>query len=257
MIGIFDSGVGGLSVLLELKKLAPKIPFLYFADNAHVPYGEKSAEFILRRSFLISEYLLAQGATSLLIACNTATAVAAQALRDKFSVPVIAVEPSVKPAVAQSRNRSVAVIATRVTLESERYKNLLSVHSDGVRVIERESNDLVSFVENGQINAPECQQLLAQVVEGFMSEGVDTVVLGSTHFYFLADSISSLSKSRITSLSPSEPSAKQAFKVLTENALPLEGNSSGFVVSGDTNGFNLSLLRLFSGEYSECRNVAI
>lgn len=222
MIGIFDSGVGGLSVLNEVCRIIPSQTLLYFADSKNIPYGEKSEDFLRTRSLEISKLLLARGAKVLVIACNTATAVAAEILRESLHIPVVAVEPPIKPAVAQCKSGVLAVIATEVTLNSPRLNTLISSYAKELKVVKRISNDLVPIVENHRWNDTSVRVHLQNIVDRFLEEGVDTVVLGSTHFSFLKESIEELSNGKIVPIGSAEATAKQVLKV-----------SSGFLALND------------------------
>jgi glutamate racemase len=213
MIGIFDSGVGGLSVLNEIHKLLPTVPLLYFADSKNIPYGNKSQDFLRERSLEISNFLRNQGAKVIVIACNTATAAAAESIREKLPLPVVAVEPPIKPAVVLCRSGAMAAIATEVTLNSARFNALLYKFAKDIKVIKRVSNDLVPIVENHQWKDPSARSLLGRMIDEFLAEGVDTVVLGSTHFSFLKDSILELSKGRIAPVGSAEATAQQVLRV--------------------------------------------
>jgi glutamate racemase len=244
MIGIFDSGVGGLSALLELKKIDKELACLYFADSAHVPYGEKSPEFIIDRSLKIADFLISQGARVLLMACNTATAVAADELRAKIKIPVVAVEPPIKPAVALTRSGVIGVLATKVTLESDRYQKLLKNYAQSVRIVQRVSNDLVYVVENLPLSNLEDTKHLRMIVEEFLREKVDTIVLGSTHFYFLKDLIKEFSNGLIQTLSPSEASARHLYNLLNQSEILIPKDEDKFFVSGRPELFSQQLSNL-------------
>lgn len=243
MIGIFDSGVGGLSVLNEVKKLIPSENLLYCADTLHLPYGAKSEEFLRKRSLQIAEFLKAEGAEIIVIACNTATAAAAELIRDKIGIPVVAVEPAIKPAVAISVSKVIGAIATDITLASSRFSALLERYAVDVEVIKRPSNDLVSLVENCGWKEAKGRSLLSIVADDFVKSGVDAVVLGSTHFTYLKESLIELSNGVLIPIGSAEATAQQVLKVFTNLDLKTR-NVNGEVtifVSGDADLFRNNL----------------
>ncbi len=184
-IGVFDSGVGGLSVLREIRARLPAEDLVYIADSAHVPYGNKTPEFILERSRALARFLAARGCKALVIACNTATAAAAQTLRDEWAMPVVAMEPAVKPAVAATKSGVVGVLATVGTLRSARFAGLLETSGAGVRIETQAAPGLVECVEEGRTDAPETAALVASFVAPLVERGADVIVLGCTHYPFL------------------------------------------------------------------------
>ena len=185
-VGVFDSGVGGLSVLAEIRRLLPHESLLYVADSGHVPYGEKSAEFIQARSARISEFLLEQGAKALVVACNTATAAAVAELRQCHpQLPIVGMEPAVKPAAAATRSGVVGVLATTGTLKSARFAALLDRFAADVRVVTQPCPGLVERIEAGELQSAGTRQLLAGFVEPLLAEGCDTLILGCTHYPFV------------------------------------------------------------------------
>jgi glutamate racemase len=191
-VGVFDSGVGGLSVLKHIHAEMPHEDLLYVADSAHAPYGCKTPEQIQQRSLLLAGFLVEQGAKALVIACNTATAAAAAMLRERFDMPIVGMEPAVKPAVAATRSGVVGVLATRGTLQSARFAALLESYGQGVRVVTQAAHGLVECVERGEIESPSTRALLWKYIEPMLQEGADTLVLGCTHYPFLRQPIESL-----------------------------------------------------------------
>lgn len=185
-VGIFDSGVGGLSVLAEIRRQLPRESLLYVADSGHVPYGEKSSEFIRQRSLRIAEFLVGEGAKALVVACNTATAAAVAELRERYPLlPIVGMEPAVKPAAAATRSGVVGVLATTGTLKSARFAALLDRFAADVRVVTQPCPGLVERIEAGQLSSTETRQLLAGFVEPLLAQGCDTLILGCTHYPFI------------------------------------------------------------------------
>lgn len=192
-VGVFDSGLGGLSVLHEIRRLLPEERLLYCADSGHAPYGEKPQPLIAARSLELCGFLLEQGAKALVIACNTATAAAATAIRARWpEVPVIGMEPAVKPASAASRNGVVGVLATTGTLESARFAALLDQFGHGVTVLTRPGVGLVEAVERGELSTPSTRALLRAHLAPLLDGGADVIVLGCTHYVFLRSEVEAL-----------------------------------------------------------------
>lgn len=192
-IGVFDSGLGGVSVLHELRRLLPNENFLYCADSGYAPYGEKPQPLVCERSLEISQFLLNKHAKALVIACNTATAAAAQAIRQRWpQVPVIAMEPAVKPATAATQTGVVGVLATTGTIESARFAALLDTFGHGVEVVTRPGTGLVEHVEQGDFDSPALRRLLIEHLGVLTQAGADVVVLGCTHYVFLRPVIEEL-----------------------------------------------------------------
>jgi glutamate racemase len=186
-IGVFDSGVGGLSVLHHIRAALPEANLIYVADSGHVPYGDKSPAYIEARSLALARFLVSQGAEAIVIACNTATAAAAPALRVKFNkMPIVAMEPAVKPAVAATKTGVVGVLATVGTLESARFAALLGKFASGVKVVTQGCPGLVEVVERGDLHSNEARHLIERYTAPLLKEKVDTIILGCTHYPFLA-----------------------------------------------------------------------
>lgn len=185
-IGVFDSGVGGLSVLREIRRHLPAESLIYCADSGYAPYGERPAADIRARSLELAEFLRGQGAKAIVVACNTATAAAATALREAWpDMPVIAMEPAVKPASAATKSGTVGVLATVGTLASARFAALLDNFGHGVEVVTRPGVGLVEAVERGELDTPATRALLEAHLQPLLAEGADVIVLGCTHYVFL------------------------------------------------------------------------
>lgn len=185
-IGVFDSGLGGLSVLAEIRQLLPHESLLYVADSAYVPYGEKTTEEIIERSLLLSGFLLDRGAKALVVACNTATAAAIQLLRERWpSLIVVGMEPAVKPAAARSRSGKIGVLATTGTLRSAKFAALLERYSDQVQVFTQPCPGLVERIEAGELHSQATRELLAGYVQPLLEAGCDSLILGCTHYPFI------------------------------------------------------------------------
>lgn len=186
-IGVFDSGVGGLSVLQHIREALPEANLIYVADSGHVPYGDKSPAYIEARALALTRFLIGQGAEAIVIACNTATAAAAHALRVKDNkLPIIGMEPAVKPAVAATKVGVVGVLATVGTLESARFAALLDKHAGNVRIVTQGCPGLVEAVERGDLQGIEVRLLVERYTAPLLAAGADTIILGCTHYPFLA-----------------------------------------------------------------------
>lgn len=186
-IGVFDSGVGGLSVLHHIRAALPEADLIYVADSGHVPYGDKSPAYIESRSMALTRFLLGQGAEAIVIACNTATAAAALPLRKQFSkIPFIGMEPAIKPAVAATKSDVVGVLATVGTLESARFAALLEKYAGSVKIVTQGCPGLVEVVERGDLRSMEARRLVERYTAPLLAAGADTFILGCTHYPFLA-----------------------------------------------------------------------
>ena len=188
-VGVFDSGVGGLSVLRHIHTLLPDESLLYAADSLYAPYGNKPADFIRERAFWLSEFLLARGAKALVVACNTATAAAVSAMRQRYDLPIIGMEPAVKPAAAASRSGVVGVLATSGTLKSAQFAALLESYGQHVQVVTQACHGLVECIERGELHAESTKLLLQGYLRPLLDAGADTIVLGCTHYPFVRDLI--------------------------------------------------------------------
>ncbi len=187
MIGVFDSGLGGLSVLAALVEVLPRADFVYYADTAHVPYGNKSEAQIQRRVLAIGEHLANDGCGLLVVACNTATATAVQALRAAHpDIPVVGVEPGIKPAAQATKSGRIAVLTTEATARSARLKHLIREHARHVEVFVEPCPGWATHVEMLRLDDPSLAADVRARVEPLLDKGVDRIVLGCTHYSFLA-----------------------------------------------------------------------
>ncbi|VVE00703.1 glutamate racemase [Pandoraea aquatica] len=189
-IGVFDSGLGGLSVLQAVRALLPHESLIYVADSRYAPYGERPDAFIEQRSLAIGRWLREHGAKAFVVACNTATAHGVAALRADDAWPVVGVEPGIKPAAATSRSGVIGVLATAATLRSARFANLLARHTaQGQRFLCQPGHGLVERIEAGDVDSPAVMALLDKYIAPMIAEGADTLVLGCTHYPFLIPAI--------------------------------------------------------------------
>jgi len=189
MIGIFDSGIGGLSVFREIRKLLPEQGYIYYSDSAHCPYGEKSKEYIIDRARSITRRLMGMGAEIVVVACNTATAAAISTLREEFPIKFIGMEPAIKPAAALTKTGVVGVLATAGTLKAEKYLDTREKWAQSITVVEHTGEGFVELVEKGQTSGAEAEAVVQNSIVPLLEAGADTIVLGCTHYPFLADTI--------------------------------------------------------------------
>ncbi len=216
MIGIFDSGVGGLSVWREIHRLMPGESCLYIADEAFCPYGPKDPAFIRERSAKISAYLIDRGAEIIVVACNTATAAAVGSLREKFDVPFVGMEPAIKPAALHSKSGVVGVLATAGTFRGRLYLDTLARFAGDVRVVEQVGEGLVEAIERGVFDSPEINNLLHHHIDGMVAAGADHIVLGCTHYPFLEKIISRIAGPEVVIVNPAPAVAAQTMRVLSQ-----------------------------------------
>jgi len=225
LIGVFDSGVGGLSILDEALRQLPQHDYIYLADSANAPYGEKSSEWIAARSLVLCQYLASKGCDAIVVACNTATAEAIKQIRAELSIPIIGVEPGIKPAAMQSQNGIVGVLATEATLKSDKFNALLATLPDHCRFIKQSGAGLVPLIEAGKANSAETLDLLGKHLEPILDAGSDTLVLGCTHYPFLRKSIHKLLGETITLIDTSDAVIRQLGRQL--EILDLNSDSEG------------------------------
>lgn len=216
MIGVFDSGVGGLSILREIRAVLPTERLVYVADTAHLPYGTKPPEFVEARALSVSEFLVQRGARAIVIACNTATAASVAAVRAHFPVPVVGVEPAVKPATRATLSGVIGVLATPGTLGSGKFARLIEAHADVAEVLLRPCPGWVEQVERGELGGLRTRQLVAREVEPLLAAGADTLVLGCTHFPFLRPVVQSVSRPGTQVLDTGAAVARELYRRLAE-----------------------------------------
>ncbi|MGI6374738.1 MAG: glutamate racemase [Anaerolineae bacterium] len=219
-IGVFDSGVGGLSVVQALWRQLPAEDILYVADTANCPYGPRSIDEIQQLSLGIVRYLLSQGAKAIVVACNTASAAALQLLRDTWpGLPVIGMVPAVKPAAAWSKSRVVGVLATPMTLNGALFSDVVRDYAHGVQVISVVCPGLVELVESGDTRSETALEALRPCLAPMLAGGADALVLGCTHYPFLRAAIDQVSGERLRIFEPSEAVARQTGRVLAAQGL--------------------------------------
>ncbi len=225
-VGVFDSGVGGLSVWRELLKELPNCNYEYFSDNAFCPYGPREQGEILERVCKAVDFLIKKEVSIIVIACNTATSAAIDFLRNNYSLPFIGMEPAVKPAAIHSKTGVIGVLATKATLQGRLYNNTLENYASDTFVVEKVGAGLVEAVESDRINATETKELLRSYIEPMIDAGVDHIVLGCTHYPFLTEEIRKITDYKVTIIDPAPAVAKHTFQVMLERGLLINTSST-------------------------------
>ncbi len=218
-VGVFDSGIGGLSILKEIQQLLPQESLIYLADNLYAPYGLLSEQKVRDRSCAIMDFLISKQIKTAVIACNTATAVAVDFLREKYNVPIVAIEPAIKPAVAISKTRKIGVLATRGTLQSKRFQKLIEQTRQDCQIYQQEGIGLVEKIERPDSNPLSIDEILSPLIEPLLQQGIDTLILGCTHYSLIRDNIQNLVGESVQLVEPGEAVARQLRQVLQQNGL--------------------------------------
>ncbi|MCM4151855.1 glutamate racemase [Arenibacter sp. N53] len=243
-IGIFDSGVGGTSIWREINKILPHEATIYLADSKNAPYGEKSKEQILQLSIKNVELLLKKGCKLIVVACNTATTNAIKELRASYKIPLIGIEPAIKPAAWNSKTKIVGVLATKGTLTSALFHNTSEIHANGIKVLDQVGTGLVELIEKGEVNTAQTKVLLKNYLEPMLSQGMDQLVLGCTHYPYLIPLIKEILPGNIKIIDSGEGVAKHTKNVLQLsdllNSPPQEEIEHQFFTNGD-----VSVLKAF------------
>ncbi|PHI18307.1 glutamate racemase [Lewinellaceae bacterium SD302] len=209
-IGIFDSGVGGLTVVDQIRRLLPAAELLYVADNARAPYGPRSAEEVLNFSRQITNFLLAQGAGLIVIACNTATSVAIDTLRLEYpDISFVGMEPAVKPAATHTRNGRIGVMATELTLSGSRYQQLVTEYAYSTEILADPCVGLVPLIEAGDWESGAVKSKLRAILDPMLAAGIDALVLGCTHYPLLREQIKAICGDGVEIIDPAPATARQ------------------------------------------------
>ncbi len=234
-VGVFDSGVGGLSVWQAIVRRLPHESTVYVADSAHCPYGPRPADEIVRFSTGISRFLLTQDVKMIVVACNTASAAALNRLRAMFDVPFVGMEPAVKPAAQATRTGHIGVLATEGTFHGELFNRTAATHARAVTVHRRVAHGLVSLVERGNFSGAEAETLVRRHLLPLLAENVDQLVLGCTHYPFLLPLMREIVGTQMAIIDPADAVAKQVQRVLDRRAARATGSARHrFFSSGDT-----------------------
>lgn len=258
-VAVFDSGVGGLSVLGEIHRLLPNESLLYVADGGYIPYGEKTPEFIRERCAIIAQFFYEKGAKALVLACNTATVAGVSTVRERYpDWPIIAMEPAVKPAAAATKSGVVGVLATTGTLQSAKFAALLDRFAADVRVVTQPCPGLVELIETGDLVSPAIRQLLRSYVDPLVAAGCDTIILGCTHYPFLKPLLREMLPTSITLIDTGAAVARQLQRLLAQRDL-LATEISGpaqFWTSGNPDNFR-NILPLLWKNSDSVRSFAL
>ena len=228
-IGIFDSGVGGISVLKHIHVLLQHENLIYLADSKYAPYGNKTVEEIIQRCLILSDDLLQKNVKAIVVACNTATAAAIDELRETFDIPIIGMEPAVKAAATASNNGVIGVLATVGTLKSAQFAALLESYGRNVKVVTQACVGLVECIERGELDTPETKALVRQYTAPLLAEGADTIVLGCTHYPFVKHVIQEVVSDKISLIDTGAAVAKQLKRQLEEKGLLSTSNQTANV----------------------------
>ncbi|MBI1395879.1 MAG: glutamate racemase [Betaproteobacteria bacterium] len=246
-VGVFDSGVGGLSVWREIVARLPHESTLYFADQAHVPYGSRPQEEVRAFSEAIVAYLLDQGSKAIVVACNTASAAALKSLRDRYpGVPILGMEPAVKPAVALTRTGVIGVMATPATFQGRLYQATTGRHATHVTVVNQVCTGLADLVETGELTGPDIDARLRGYVAPMLDAGADVIVLGCTHYPFVIEALRRIAGPGVAVVDPAPAIARHLANVLAHHGLAAGDGTAGhrFLTTGDARRFGLVASRL-------------
>jgi glutamate racemase len=247
-LGIFDSGVGGLSVLRAVQQSYPDEDLIYLADQAHVPYGPRSLEEVRAFAEGITRYLLDQDAKLIVVACNTASAAALHYLRQTFpEVPFVGMEPAVKPAAEHTKSGVVGVLATTATFQGALYASVIERFANGVTVLQDACPGLVNEIEAGNLDSRQTQAIIEAALNPMLAQGIDTVVLGCTHYPFVIPTIQRIAGPRVRVIDPAPAIARQVGRLLDQHSLHAPEGQSGrvrFLTSGARERFQSLILQL-------------
>jgi glutamate racemase len=236
-IGMLDSGVGGLSILREVRQLVPHEPILYFADEGHLPYGPRPRDEIREFVRCIIQFLIDQGCKLIVIPCNAANAAALHYAREQFpDLPIVGMEPAIKPAAEHTKTGVIGVITTKATYQGELFASVIDRFANGIQVETQVCPDLVLLVEEGAPDTPEAQATISKYLEPLKAAGIDELVIGCTHFTFLADQLSAQLGPGIAIVDPAPAVARQTVRVLQQHDLTAPANDAASVryfTSGD------------------------
>ena len=257
-IGIFDSGVGGLSVFRAIREQMPEESVIYFGDQGHVPYGSRSMEQIQNFSEGITNFLLEQKAKIIVVACNTASAAALKYLREKFpNVQFVGMEPAVKPAAEHTQTAKVGVLATPATFQGALYASVVERFANGVELFQNTCNGLVQQIEQGNLDGQETRKILETALLPMLEKNIDTVVLGCTHYPFVIPLIQQIVGDKVRVIDPAPAIAKQVWRLLEVGGMRSASTSKGdvkFYTSGDPERFK-SMLHVLLGETGDVERV--
>lgn len=216
-IGIFDSGIGGTSILHEINNLLPNEDTIYLSDSANAPYGQKSTKEIVALSIKNTEYLIEKGCKLIVVACNTATTNAISILRENYDIPFIGIEPAIKPAALKTNTNVIGILATKGTLNSRLFEQTSSTINDSIKIVEQVGEGLVELIEKGKIYSEEMTSLLKKYLENILHKNADSIVLGCTHYPYLIPQIKAIVGPDVHIIDSGEAVAKQTKRILDKN----------------------------------------
>jgi glutamate racemase len=231
---MFDSGLGGLSILREVRQRLPQHDLFYLADSAYCPYGPRPADEVRARALAIGRWLVEQGAALLVVACNTASSAALDVLRAELPIAVVGMEPGLKPAAAATRSGRIGVLATSNTLAGARFAALVERYAEGVEVITQPCPGLVELVEAGELDGPAARALVERYVAPLLERGVDTLVLGCTHYPFLRSTIADIAGRYVAIVDTGPAVAWQVARVAAQRGLAAGQGRARFWTTGDS-----------------------
>ena len=257
-IGIFDSGVGGISVLRAIREQMPEENVIYFGDQGHIPYGPRPMEQIRDFSEAITNFLLTHDAKIIVVACNTASAAALKYLREKFpDISFVGMEPAVKPAAEHTQTGKVGVLATPATFQSALYASVVERFANGVELFQNTCNGLVQQIEHGHLDGEETRKILEEALSPMMEKNIDTVVLGCTHYPFVIPLIQRIVGDHVRVIDPAPSVAKQVRRLLEAGGRKSQSSARGevkFYTSGDPTVLR-SMLPILLGEDGQVEKV--
>jgi len=259
-IGMFDSGVGGLSVVREIIKQLPQESLIYFGDTAHVPYGSKKVEELITFADQITEFLIEKGAKIIVVACNTSSAVSLRYLAKKYSIPIIGViTPSIDTAIRSSKKNKIGVIATETTISSEVHKKLLLARKQNLEIFPQACPKFVPLVEKGEVDGDKAYVAAREYLFPLKEKGIDTLILGCTHYPFLEKVISEVMGPEVTIIDPASETALQTKKNLTKINGLYDGKrvSYEFWVSGNPESFLLTGQKFIGNTLQKVKKVTL
>jgi glutamate racemase len=257
-VGIFDSGVGGISVLRAIREQLPEESIIYFGDQGHIPYGPRPMEQIRNFSEAITKFLLEQHAKIIVVACNTASAAALKYLREKFpDDQFVGMEPAVKPAAERTRTGKVGVLATPATFQGVLYASVVERFANGVELFQKTCPGLVQEIEQGNLDGEETRRILEEALLPMLDNNIDTVVLGCTHYAFVIPLIQQILGDNVRVIDPAPAVAKQTGRLLAAKGMRSQirpGGGVKFYTSGDPDALN-AMLPMLLGESGEVERV--
>ena len=254
LLGVFDSGIGGLSVLRAIRAQIPAQPVIYFGDQLHVPYGARSLDQVREFSRVVVKFLLSQGAAQIVVACNTASVAALHPLRDEFpQIPFVGMEPAVKPAAELTQTGVVGVLATYATFQGELYASVVERFAKGVTVLQDPCTGLVAEIEKGNLDGAETRAILERALNPMLEKGIDTVVMGCTHYPFVIPLIQQIVGPGVRVIDPAPAVARQTRRLLELHNLLAPGESPAevrYITSGSPKKFAEMLVHLLGESHA-------